>query len=97
MSEESITREDFEINFDKAAAYVKNNPNVFNTDQALKLYGLYKLSLTGKCNIERPSGLFTSIKRQSMWDAWNDVSQKNIKNPKQMYVDYLTELQPLWG
>tara|TARA_Y100001958_G_C20983166_1_gene373546 strand:+ start:441 stop:740 length:300 start_codon:yes stop_codon:yes gene_type:complete len=95
MSEESIVREDFEISFDKAAKYVKNNSNLFENDHKLKLYGLYKLSTVGKCNICRPGGLL-NWERKEMWDNWNSLSEKNIKNPKKMYVDYLTSLVDDW-
>ena len=93
--EESIQREDFEINFDLACKYVKNNAQEkLNEEQILKLYGLYKLAKFGKCDTECPSFLF--YKRQKMWSAWNSMSQKDIKNPMKMYVDYLSEQVPEW-
>ena len=94
MTEESIVQEDFEVEFDDAAKFVGTNSSLFNEEQALKFYGLYKLSTVGKCNTERP-GMF-QWKRQQMWDSWKDLESKDIKNPKQMYVDYLTEHFPKW-
>lgn len=95
MTEESIVQEDFEVEFDKAAKFAETNTSLFNEEQILKLYGLYKLSTVGKCNTERPYGLFY-YKRKQMWDSWKDLESKDIKNPKQMYVDYLTEHFPKW-
>ena len=94
MTEESMQREDFEIAFENACNYVQNNTNLLKEEQILKLYGLYKLSTVGKCNTEKP-GMF-QWKRRQMWQSWKDLESKNIKNPKQMYVDYLTEHYPKW-
>ena len=94
MTEESIVQEDYEVEFDKASKFVETNTSLFNEEQILKLYGLYKLSTVGKCNTNRP-GMF-QWKRQQMWDSWKDLESKDIKNPKQMYVDYLTEHFPTW-
>ena len=93
--EESIQRESFEINFDKAANFVKNHPNLFDNEHKLQFYGLYKLAKVGKCNTDRPGGLL-NWERKSMWDSWNSLSKKNIKNPHLMYVDYLTGLVEDW-
>jgi diazepam-binding inhibitor (GABA receptor modulator, acyl-CoA-binding protein) len=95
--EESIVREQFEVDFEKASGFVRKNSNIIKDEHKLKLYGLYKLATVGVCNTERPTGLFVSYRKQSMWDSWKDVSEKNIKNPKQMYVDFLTSILPLWG
>ena len=94
MSEESIQREDFEIAFDKACKFVQKNPTLFEEPQMLKLYGLFKLATVGKCNVPEPS--MFSWKRKEMWKVWKDLESKNIKNPHQMYVDYLTSLVENW-
>jgi diazepam-binding inhibitor (GABA receptor modulator, acyl-CoA-binding protein) len=93
--EESIEREDFEINFDKAARFVRKNETLLSKEQKLKLYALYKQSTIGDCNTDRPGG-FLSWERKSMWDEWNALKEKNIKNPKQMYVDYLNSQVKNW-
>ena len=56
----------------------------------LKIYGLYKLSTIGKCNVDEPSMFYW--KRKEMWKAWKELGDKNIKNPHQMYVDYLPSI-----
>ena len=35
-------------------------------------------------------------KRKEMWKAWKELGDKNIKNPHQMYVDYLTSIVEDW-
>ena len=92
---ESIEMEDFEIAFEEASRFVKANPSLFNDEQKLRLYGLYKLAKVGKCNVEKPGGLF-NWERKAMWDSWSSLSEKNIKNPHNMYVDYLTGLIEDW-
>ena len=94
MTEESILQEDYEVEFDKAAKFVETNTSLFSEEQILKLYSLYKLSTVGKCNTEKP-GMFR-WKRQQMWNSWKDLESRDIKNPKQMYVDYLTEYSRTW-
>jgi diazepam-binding inhibitor (GABA receptor modulating acyl-CoA-binding protein) len=93
--EESIQREDFEVDFDKAARFVRKNESLLSQEQKLKLYALYKQSKIGNCNTNRPSGMF-NWERKAMWDEWNSLKEKNIKNPKQMYVDYLTSQVKDW-
>lgn len=52
-------------------------------------------STVGDCNIERPGGLF-NWERKKMWDEWEKLKEKDIKNPKQMYTDYLTCIRDNW-
>lgn len=93
--EESMERESFEITFDKAANFVKNHPDLFDNTHKMHFYGLYKLAKVGKCNIDRPGGLL-NWERKSMWDSWSSLSEKNIKDPYTMYIDYLTALIDDW-
>lgn len=92
---ESIEMEDFEIAFKKASNFVKNHQELFDNTHKMHFYGLYKLAKVGKCNTDRPGGLF-NWERKSMWDSWSSLSEKNIKNPHNMYVDYLTGLIEDW-
>jgi len=95
MSDETMQQEDFEIAFQKASQFVKKNPDLFKDEQKLKLYALFKQSTVGDCNIEKP-GVFFGWYRKAMWDEWNSLKEKNIKNPHQMYVDYLTSQIKGW-
>ena len=100
MSEESIQREDFELLFDKAVKYAREHRDELekktNNEQRLNFYSLYKQATVGNCNTDRPGGLF-NWERKAMWDAWDQLKYKFIKNPKKMYVDYLTNFMPDWN
>jgi len=82
--------------FEKARTYLSKYKDMLSDEQKLKIYALYKQSTVGNCNIERPGGIF-NWERKSMWDAWKDLESKNIKNPKKMYVDYITSIFPSWN
>lgn len=84
-----------EMLFSDACLYVKEHIEGFSDEQKVKLYALYKQSTVGDCNIERPGGLF-NWERKKMWDEWEKLKEKDIKNPKQMYTDYLTCIRDNW-
>jgi diazepam-binding inhibitor (GABA receptor modulator, acyl-CoA-binding protein) len=100
MSEESMQREDLELLFDKAVKYARDEKDTISSkvtnEQKLNFYALYKQATVGDCNTERPGGLF-NWERKSMWDSWNELKFKFIKNPKKMYVDYLTSIMSDWN
>ena len=82
MSEESMQREDFELLFEKAVKYARENKEELekktNNEQRLNFYALFKQATVGNCNTERPGGLF-NWERKSMWDAWDELKYKFIK------------------
>jgi len=84
-----------ELLFSDACSYVKEHMDIFSDEQKVKLYALYKQSTIGDCNIERPGGLF-NWERKKMWDGWETLREKDIKNPKQMYIDYLSGIKDKW-
>ena len=83
------------MEFETAKKFLKDVTNKLTNEQKLKFYALYKQSTVGNCNTERPTGFF-SWERKSMWDAWNDLEIKNIKEPQKMYVAYLDGIFPDW-
>jgi len=85
-----------EILFSDACNYVKENNESFSDEQKVKLYSLYKQSTIGNCDTERPGGLF-NWERKKMWDEWDSFRKKNIKDPKQMYIDYLSGIRNDWS
>lgn len=87
MKEESL--------FSDACLYVKEHIDSFSDEEKVNLYALYKQSTVGDCNVERPGGLF-NWERKKMWDTWKKLKEKNIKNPKQMYIDYLSGIRDNW-
>lgn len=95
QQDETMHEEPNPITYKKATEFVKQNTNLFNNEQKLKLYALFKQSTVGNCNTEKPGGLF-NWERKSMWEEWNNLKFKNILYPKQMYVDYLESQVPGW-
>ena len=81
--------------FTDACCYVKEHIESFSDEQKVNFYALYKQSTIGDCNTERPGGLF-NWERKKMWDTWNGLKEKNIKDPKQMYIDYLSSIRDNW-
>jgi acyl-CoA-binding protein len=84
-----------EVLFSDACDYVTTHTKDFSDEQKIKLYALFKQGTVGGCNIDRPGGLF-NWQRKKMWDEWNSLKEKNIIDPKQMYVNYLTCLVTNW-
>jgi acyl-CoA-binding protein len=72
--------EDLETQFEKAATDIKNSGKTFDNDTLLNLYGYFKQSTEGDCNIESP--LFYQLKEKAKWDAWNN--HKGIKKSHAM-------------
>lgn len=78
---------------------LKLNSGVTNTE-LLKLYGLYKQSKFGNCNVEKP-GLF-DLKESEKWSAWNKhkgmpqiVAMENYSNFVMTLIDkYGIKKQP---
>ena len=85
-----------DILFDDACNYFKEHIEDFSDEQKIKFYALYKQSIIGDCNTDRPGGLF-NWERKKMWDEWDSLREKNIKDPKQMYLDYLSGIRSDWS
>ncbi len=85
-----------DVLFSDACCYVKKNIESFSDEQKVNFYALYKQSTVGNCNTERPGGLF-NWERKKMWDTWNELKDKNIKDPRQMYIDYLSGIRNNWS
>ena len=80
--------------FEKYSQLVKLLPKKPNDNDLLILYGLYKQSTIGNCNIKRPNGLF-NIKEQKKWDAWNNIKDISSDDAKKLYINKVKELMTL--
>lgn len=80
--------------FEKYSQLVKLLPKKPNDNDLLILYGLYKQSTIGNCNIKRPNGLF-NIKEQKKWDAWNNIKDTSSDDAKKLYINKVKELMTL--
>jgi acyl-CoA-binding protein len=79
--------------FERAAAYAKDNSD--NQSAALKLvfYGLYKQATSGDAPVAGPSALFRPVEHLK-WQAWN--KHRGWSQPRAMY-HYVLELQNQTG
>jgi acyl-CoA-binding protein len=75
--------------FNKAVDYVKNSEKM-NIDNNTKLffYAHYKQATIGKCNIDRPNGLF-DISNKLKYDAWKQLDNMSCNEAKKKYVEKL--------
>ena len=80
--------------FEKYSQLVKLLPTKPNDNDLLILYGLYKQSTIGNCNIKKPNGLF-NIKEQKKWDAWNNIKDTTSDDAKELYINKVKELMTL--
>lgn len=86
-----MSKEDeLKVQFEKSAEQIKNSNKSLDNDTLLKLYGYFKQSNMGDCNIECPS--FFKLTEKAKWEAWN--SHKGMKNSHAMkkYIKLVEEL-----
>jgi diazepam-binding inhibitor (GABA receptor modulating acyl-CoA-binding protein) len=53
-------------------------------DELLILYGLYKQSIYGTCNIEKPD--FYKFTERKKYDAWNSLENMDSEDAKKQYI-----------
>jgi diazepam-binding inhibitor (GABA receptor modulating acyl-CoA-binding protein) len=64
-------------------------------DELLKLYGLYKQSTEGDCNIPEPSMLY--FKERAKWTAWNSNKGKSKDKGMELYTNTVMKLVEKYG
>lgn len=76
--------------FENSAEQIKNCGKTFNDDTLLKLYGYYKQSTKGDCDIDCPA--FWQAKEKAKWEAWNQ--HRGMKNDHAMkrYIKLVSNL-----
>ena len=79
--------------FQNAAFHAKSLKNI-KEDDMLKLYGLFKQSLNGPCNIPKPS--FWDFTAKAKWEYWKSVSHLHQEDAKKQYIALVKQLDPLW-
>ena len=77
--------------FEKYSQLVQLLPKKPDDNDLLLLYGLYKQSTIGNCNIKKPNGLF-NIKEQKKWDAWNNIKNTTSDDARELYINKVKEL-----
>ena len=82
--------EDLELQFNKAVNDIKNSGKIFDNKILLELYGYYKQSTIGDCNIQEPSFLF--VKEKAKWDAWNNHKSLKKNHAMKKYINLVDKL-----
>ncbi|XP_011138478.1 acyl-CoA-binding protein [Harpegnathos saltator] len=70
--------------FNTAAIAVKELAAQPADEDLLELYALYKQSIIGDCNTERPGML--DFKGKAKWDAWNNKKNMLSETAKEQYI-----------
>ena len=81
---------DLSIQFEESALLITNCGRNFDNDTLLKLYGYYKQSTVGNCNIEEPS--YFSFKEKAKWTAWNNCKSLKKQQAMKLYIKLVNEL-----
>ncbi|KAI7881843.1 ACBP-domain-containing protein [Lichtheimia hyalospora FSU 10163] len=81
--------------FEAASNYLSTHNIKLSDDEKLKLYGLYKQTTVGDCNIAKPS-LFQFVAR-AKWDAWNGLNGMSKDEAAETYVQRVEELHVGWS
>ncbi|XP_055389689.1 acyl-CoA-binding protein [Condylostylus longicornis] len=81
--------------FEKAAEDAKNLKTKPSDDHLLELYSLYKQSITGDCNTEKPG--FFDFAGKAKWEAWNARKGMSQDDAKKAYVEKVQSLIAEYG
>uniref|UniRef100_A0A3B4BCE9 ACB domain-containing protein n=1 Tax=Periophthalmus magnuspinnatus TaxID=409849 RepID=A0A3B4BCE9_9GOBI len=90
MSRFTLTAE-----FSKMADDVKKVKTRPTDQELLDLYGLYKQSIAGDVNIEKPG--MTDLKGKAKWDAWNSRKGMSKDDAMSAYITLAKEVIGKYG
>lgn len=86
MSKDKDVEKEF-TNISEKVKKLKTRPS--NAD-LLVLYGLYKQSNDGDCNIDQPWAV--QMEARAKWDAWNEYKGMEKNKAMKKYIKKATEL-----
>jgi diazepam-binding inhibitor (GABA receptor modulating acyl-CoA-binding protein) len=66
-----------------------------SNEDLLVLYGLYKQSSVGDCNIPKPTGLF-DLRGQRKWEAWNQLKGARKQEAMVLYIEKSKRLMEIY-
>ena len=81
---------ELEATFNEAADAIRESGTGLDNDTMLRLYGLYKQSTQGPCNVPKP-GLFQFTAR-AKWDAWNNLGSLPKSEAMNSYIELVNNL-----
>ena len=85
------------MDFDNSVDYVSKLMKVTDSDvelsseEKLKIYSLYKQSVIGDCNTEKPS--FFHFVKSAKWNSWNELKGTSHEDAKNKYIAFVNELK----
>jgi diazepam-binding inhibitor (GABA receptor modulating acyl-CoA-binding protein) len=82
--------EELENQFIESAEQIKQCGKTFDNETLLKLYGYFKQSTVGDCDIECPS--FFQLKEKAKWDAWNNHKGMKKSHAMKKYIGLVRDL-----
>lgn len=83
--------EHLSVQFNKAVSFISGS-NVSDVDLQLKLYGLYKQAVEGKC--DRPKPAMYDLKGRKKWYAWSEMGSMSKEDAMAAYVDLVMTINP---
>lgn len=66
-----------------------------DTSELIILYGLYKQSVLGDCNVEKPG--FLDFKGKTKWESWNSNKGTSNYDSEVKYILYVNDLIQKYG
>lgn len=86
-----FTSKNLSAQFDKAISFISGS-NLSDVDLQLKLYGLYKQAMEGKCNQPKPP--MYDLKGRKKWYAWSEMGSMSKEEAMAAYVQLVDTINP---
>jgi len=82
--------DDLQQRFETSVKNIKNKTTPTTNEDLLVLYGLYKQSTQGNCNIPQPWSI--QVEQRAKWDAWTANSHMTKCQAMQKYIQKVNDL-----
>lgn len=95
MSSKNKLESDSNERFNVACRLVKMNKSLaknMTDDELGQLYGLYKQSTIGKCDITTPPNKLTDYKEYSKWKYWKKYDGLSKSDSMNEYADFVLNM-----
>ncbi|XP_025422451.1 acyl-CoA-binding domain-containing protein 4 [Sipha flava] len=79
------------VQFEKAVSFISGS-SLTDVKLQLKLYGLYKQALEGKCNQPKPP--IFDIKGRKKWFAWSEMGLMSKEEAMAKYINLVKDINP---
>ena len=82
--------DDLQTRFETSVKMIKTKTSPTSDEDLLILYGLYKQSTQGNCNIPQPWSV--QVEQRAKWDAWTAKSNMTRYAAMQKYIQTVNAL-----